>query len=1624
MRSNPLSPSSIAHPPTEASSTPTPTATPSRQGTPTANSPARGGMLDNLPRTSGSTHPTAQRRGISALWRRTPWSQALQEVRTGVAHQPAAGPTESSSTHDQPRVYDAPQRTVLAARAGRLTLAEARFPDSAQGRANASTAASAEALLDELANVAAPHSPMGALGEASSSSSSPRMTRKELGAILASGDGEAIVAVAKQAAERACKAAEAARTGGAAALVANDAPGTSQLQSLTAHIGEARAHLDYVTKVGIEMLDKDDEEDAPKIAEASAMIDRARTALGTIESDAVHGFVSQAIDEQLLPAEASVLSQLAALRQLHPGVFELDHGGGDPRVLKGVAELASRTAAGVRALLGAAGGSDRALLQRMGHGTVNVTQVLNGAADAVMTLRSACPQGTTQDAIGELSSAIEDTQAWFAGDAVSGAGRAPVVPPQSPLRTPAARAATPMNETAALRARETALQLAALSELPKLALRVSPDMPQDTRNREISNRIAHLMSRAMGEHTPLAERIELVRIAMYFAPDNASERGRLARMLTRTALRVDAPTTGEVHETIGKDDSSEIGRDALSQQAVYHRLGDIMGPLTRQEARRFANAIPPDHDARDGRTQRSSLRLAATAIAERRLAIDSLPDGPLRLPEGAAWLGDSAQRKNWVTRYIEQSSTRLPASSDQVDMPYADNRTLIGRLVALASNMEALRGHRHHFVQFAKELFKRDDARITHGHRPAVGSAQRFELLRAMVLQLPQFGHASGDKQTISDVLSLIIKQIGEPHMLHEHKLRLMNELLAVTEHLPTSRFSSSDAAQSHALDAVKPLLYQLRNSSSAVPLLRQLLASSEAWSTQRSAYNDLPRTRGEKRVAVATSILPPVGMVQAAKYAVGSIKGRASPRHEAVDLALDAVERQLADTVDLGHSAPASLIPLYGDLLRQCIAPSTESALDLGEARLKRTLSYIVRGGLPVGGDAATRDQHLTQVLGDDPAVRAAVAKALTRAIAEKTGPASSPFGRLASARYLQNLLSAGAGTLSESERTKAIAGINRTLLSKSINRDATRESTTLNTLFREAERDQFPLTEEVKRHHTHMEASQSIKWLGKVPDAVGKLLAARTPDDKREAAKPIHEAAARMSRVAAAYPMFDARQRAAFKTAFLNAAPTEPAQYGSLAATGQLPALALMTNLAQFSGQRARDARELLDLAGHARARLNPTNQEAAINQMFDAYDEATPAGRDIVLSFVTGLNQPHESGAFASAAVKLISSTVADETMRSKLSTEESERIVATVLDRMKALPSSNASDLVSSVIAEAADLPRALIDGFIAEAHRLQPLTVAQLLTRELLRTSDLPSNEAVATAAHWQALAYRAPSGTPQRDTLALFAQIVARTHQQASGEPNRASAIAVPEAAARQLASALHNFDPRMQEAVLSHIAGEHAPQEVRQAVLDDLFDKFARSSAHQRQLAIECGGRTGMGRALMALAAQFGAPQHRGGKVVRPTLDEPFLDSALTGQTTDRSLKTFGSALVDRERRPEEITVALEAIAERFTALMLPFQQQFANLLGQFVADRRLSSPRLKGRVIDTLRLSNAGEFPVGRDLLDAHKEVGTRETAEAMKITDGPKRPEAIQARLEAMQARLASMRADRIKLLEQMR
>jgi hypothetical protein len=609
--------------------------------------------------------------------------------------------------------------------------------------------------------------------------------------------------------------------------------------------------------------------------------------------------------------------------------------------------------------------------------------------------------------------------------------------------------------------------------------------------------------------------------------------------------------------------------------------------------------------------------------------------------------------------------------------------------------------------------------------------------------------------------------------------------------------------------------------------------------------------------------------------------------------------------------------------------------------------------------------------VFGDDPSVRATAARSLIRAIEDKTGPAANSFGRLASARYLQNLLASGAGELSEAEQLAAIAAINRAASSKSLG-NGPREKRMLHTLTREALRDDVPLALEIHARTV----SQTIDVLKLVPHSVRQAGTATT------AATPVGDAAERMPRLMALYPMLEARERREFATALLNCAPPTPAARGERGAVAQLPLLAFVTSLSRFTGTQLTDANEILQLHAQAWGRLNQINQAAALNDLFDAYDEATPAGREAVTSFVRTL----DDSTFVTAAVKLISCTLADETMRSALGEAECGRIIDTVLERMRTLPGEAASELISGVLAGDAQLPRALIEGFINEARSLRPRILAQVLGSELGRVCTLPRDDAKTALAGWDNAALALPPNAPQRQTLALFTAIATRAHPELASLAVPAGKVPVPEEAAQQLASALPGFDEPLQHAVLAHIAGEQAPPAMRREIVDGLFAKFAQANSGQRRLAIELGGRAGIGRGLEALAKTFGAPLFRDGRVVRPGFDQPFLQEDGASRSGG-ALSTLRSALEDPSRRPEEICIALETIADRFLTLPeRPFQQAFKEIFDSVVENGRLPEP-MQRRVVDTLILAGAQESQTGRALLQRHGHMGTPGVADVSR-------------------------------------
>ncbi|WP_124800705.1 hypothetical protein [Paraburkholderia phosphatilytica] len=1481
--------------------------------------------------------------------------ESLRGSLHGSEHEPPHGSVQQSgpgSVQDSLREPEMAPEPVFTSRfeGGEFTLAEARVPEDGDAKA--------AVLLAQLASVPLTGDAGGdhAAHEQSSRTRGPL----ELGRAIAGGDALALATLTqlvRHAHQAARAAADTAAGGGMAGLVASG----RDAGEMTTHLEAAGDHFDALE---LALNFADDEADG--VAVARIQLDAARAAIATVRADFAHCAVQCAIDEHRLLPEAAVLGELAMLGTLRPVTFEAAHADHD-----GLAQLATRMSRDLRTMMTSSLDSDHATVGAFGtreSEAPGVSTLLGDAAARVAELRAACPPGApAQSALAQLADAIRATRSWIDNGHVDGAqprATARILPTDLQAAVAPVVATTPEAVTA--RMAEIDRQRAALGELPNLLARgraeLAPNESPAERDRALNDSITETIGLSFGPHTPVDTRIELARVAMHFTVGDGAERLRVARKLTSAALGIERPCADDVLQTLGEAGSG------VRVIALYDRLGDVMAGMSPGEAQRFAQTFDETWSVAINPRQVSSVQHAAEAIATGRRPEQYAADRAVHLPDDPAWLGSSRQRATVVRDYLNQCSGRRACGSLLATDGHVDNRGPFRQILALASNMDGLRGHRHHLVAFAKELFAEDAGRIAIGSRPAVDSAQRYELLHAMVAQLPRVGSASGDRQTVADVMSLILQQLEKPQLNSRHKSRLAKDLIDIAGHLATSRYSGSDAQQSHALDAVRAGLKHLRGASLA-SLLKQLIASSEDLSDARSAHVDMPRTRGQKRSRMWSTVVPPFAAVSAAGFAWSAVTGRASPRSQALRVALEAIERDIAHCQKEGVAQSAAFRPIYREMLQSVLAGVGQADAKLDEAPRARLLSSVVQGTLPAEIDVPQRNQILADVVGDDPAMRATLVRTLVSAVQDRKAPANTPLGRIHAARYLQNLIAAFGSDLRPADLQAARAAIDRATLSKSADWTDAQQMSVLLTMARESQRDGVPVRPEAAR-------------------AVAVALAATLrPAPTVTGAREIASHAADVVRL---YPFFDAPSRNRLHTALAGIAPEQPEERGP-ATRNQLPLLNLAMSMAHFTGD-AGDAAELAQLLRQVWPRLNATNQQAALHNMFDAYDEATPAGRDAVLAVVVGLD---DGGQFASAAIRLVESAFPEGTQTGMPDRAEQQRVVDTVLNRMATLDGEHTSELASNLVRGGSHVPQALIDGFVESAAKLAPRTLAEVLSAELQRVGTLSVAQVADVVANWRDIADRMAPDAPQRDALWLYADIAsqgylgAQTRHDADGE-----GVAVSAEAAGQLLAALPSFTDSMQAVVLRHIAGESAPEDVRKSVVGDLFRDFAKAEPARRHLAIELGGTTAIGRGMEALAARFGTPDlHDGRANGWWDLEQPFIAAG----GPDGTLKTLGSALRSPGRRPQEVGVVLEAIAARFQELPLRFREQFAVLLEEHGMQL---PPLLRRRVIDTLAIANPSlaqedEFSaIGRELLQRHAADGSNGLANArlrgMKINN----------------------------------
>lgn len=1433
----------------------------------------------------------------------------------------------------------------------------------AQTRSSQAGSAKADVLLTQLAGVAS-HPDEGP-------AQAPNGSPAELGMRLARGDMAALAPLLTLTARVHSSARAATETSAGGAMAALALSGNNGTRTLGARLQEAVDHLDEL-ELALDFAP----DDGDGVARARAQLEAARAALDAIQADSVHCTLQRAIDTHELMPEASVIGELAMLGTLRPAMLDSSDSGRDR-----LAQEASRLADGLRAMMAASVDGEHALIREAGGAALSVSSVLTGAAERVAELRDAMPVGSARHALAGLSGALASTQTWLA----DGPAREPVprraaqlIPTlASPFRATVATDAA----AAAEHRSELTRQRTALAQLPKLSAQLPSGTSPAERDRALNDAIANEIRRSLGPHTPLDTRIELARVAMHFAAGGTVEQQRLARMLTSAALDTERPSADQILQTVG------TWGGAARVHALHDRLGDIAAELTPADAAAFVGTLERTWILDTAPRQPASLRDVARAVISRQRPAAFAQNRAINWPDDPKWLASTRQRSRIVDDYLNQCSGPRGADRRSAIEGIVDNRTAFKQILALASDMDALRGHRHHFVSFAKALLAGDDDRIESGNRPAVESAQRYEMLHALIAQLPAFGTASGDRQTVADVMTLVLQQLEKRHLLPHHKARLAKELIEVTGHLATSRYSGSDAHQSHALDAIKAGLAHLRGGALA-SLLQELLLSREGWSAERGAHSLLPRSRGQKRSMGWSAVLPPITVAAGVTVAWRTAVGRSSPKSKALDVALDALERDVAWNLRERTTQSAAFLPLYRELLRS-LSTTAEQGDAKSQTHLARVLGCVVQGTLPTEIDARQRDQLFSQVIGDDPAWRATLVKTLTVAVKERKGAASTPLARIHAARYLQNLLACGTGGLGDAERKAAQAAIDRAVASKSADWTNARQRSVLLAMIREAQRDGMPVRPE----------AASV--------AAANLLLGLRPQTFIEDAR---EAASTVPPLLQLYPLLDERSRAGFRTALHNIAPEVPAPRGP-AARNQLPLLSFATSLARFKGG-AEAAEELTGLLKAVWPRLNDTNQQAALHDMFEAYDEATPEARDALLSVVAQLEDERH---FVSGAIALLANALPSTASETASHETQARRVIDTVLNRIPDLSDEALSDLASHIVRDSGPARQALIDGFLAAAGRLEPRSLAEVLSAELDRLGTLSAEEVAAAANGWRAMADAMDdSKATQRDTLRLFANVATGASSDADADrvvEGAAMAVAVPAAAASQLLAVLPTLPSPMQATALRYISGEGAPADIRDSVVDNLFRDFATADAARRTLAIELGGPTAVGRALEALATAFGAPQlHNGTAVTRPDLDQPFLASG----GPDGSLQTLRSALMAPQRRPQEIAVALEAMADRFQALPLAYQRQFREL---FEERGRQLPDALRGRVITTLALANPSlaekdEFSaIGRELLDRHRADGVPGVA-AVRLVGG---------RINNADAALAALRRTRLSSLK---
>lgn len=979
-----------------------------------------------------------------------------------------------------------------------------------------------------------------------------------------------------------------------------------------------------------------------------------------------------------------------------------------------------------------------------------------------------------------------------------------------------------------------------------------------------------------------SRRLELVRAASYFLNNADSASFAAAReRLSRMAIGGPDANTASTEQLDSAWGSRTERRDALMHtlpQWLAHVDESSHAPLCDRLSAQLADG--------GGRLREHVGRFRAAAR-------DRDGNG---LPDGHDWL--------------RQPRAVLRRSRQSLIIEGGSNRLLLSQLTALAADLPALKGNRHHLVRFIRELLRGNA--LGH-HEPAVASSDLRALLQALVRQLPHREFGSGLTQ--NDILDLVGKQLAGDALHAGDRAQVLATLLPLIGSLSASRFSGARDVQGEAIQMVSSAMSHL-SAQHCAPLLLQMMDLSGDWSTKRrSAHGKyVPHTRKEVNDIMATQAIN-IAMTMggsaidaAAMWAVG----RRSVQHKATHTIGATLARLM--TADAPADTARALLPVC----RSALQGEDPVAGDQRDLR-NQVLAGLARGGLPFGGSAAQRYSFIEQGLGRDPALRTEAARWLMKASLGK-GPESDSTTRVAAARYLHHLLESGGHTLSDQETEAAQKAV---------------------------------LTAFRATAYNPLAASIMAALLGEIPRAGAVQGEAGTAGATHQALVRVlssammngfsqidpHEAARVVPHIVSAYGGMSDSDRAQVDTQLLRRLGG-PIAVGGLGAQPQLPGLGLIASLSRSS---AHDPTPLLRLADAAWPRLNRTNQQAALRQLFDDVDSASPAGLAAVIGFVA---RRGDDGDFVSGAVQMVRQMLAGSEAADSLDSGARTLAVEALRERLPRLGPARVSELITNAVdgATLLQLPATLWHSFINNAAKLDAPALRGLLTAWCNSLPTQTPEEAGHLHAAWQKVLPRL--GEPAAGTVNAFLHLAAEA---APKLPLPKPSRPVSPAAAGELASALPRMDVASMQAALQHIRQAELPRALRNEVTHKVLDQYPRIRADLRPTALELCYSSDPVRTLHTLADRAGRREFLAGKVVWSSLEQTL--PAPAGSQTNLKQELL-------QRPANEVLPALEALAERYAAAMPKVHHEaIALVLANRLPDL---SPAQHQRVIDTLVLAN----------------------------------------------------------------